>query len=68
MGRGLYPYLVPALGAQPAGLTAYNASSSPLTLRTMLVIALLGMPVVLAYTVFIYHRFRGPVVLDEASY
>jgi cytochrome bd ubiquinol oxidase subunit II len=67
-GQGLYPYLVPAHGALPAGLTIYNASSSPLTLRTMLVIALVGMPIVIGYTVFIYHRFRGPVVLDEASY
>jgi cytochrome d ubiquinol oxidase subunit II len=68
MGRGLYPYLVPALGALPGGLTVYNSSSSALTLKTMLVIALTGMPLVLAYTIFIYRRFRGPVVLDETSY
>jgi cytochrome bd ubiquinol oxidase subunit II len=68
MGRGLYPYVVPPLGALTAGLTVYNASSSALTLRVMLVIALTGMPLVLAYTIFIYRRFRGPVVLDDASY
>jgi cytochrome d ubiquinol oxidase subunit II len=68
MGLGLYPYLVPALGALPAGLTIYNAASSPLTLKVMLVIALLGMPLVIAYTIVIYRSFRGPVVLDEASY
>lgn len=68
MGLGLYPYLVPALGALPGGLTIYNASSSPLTLKVMLVIALAGMPLVLAYTIAIYRSFRGPVVLDEASY
>lgn len=68
MGQGLYPYLVPALGALPAGLTIYNSSSSALTLRTMLAIALLGMPLVLGYTIFIYRSFRGPVVLDEGSY
>lgn len=68
MGQGLYPYLLPALGALPRGLTVYNAASSPLTLQTMLVIALLGMPLVLGYTIFIYRMFRGPVVLDEGSY
>jgi cytochrome d ubiquinol oxidase subunit II len=68
VGQGLYPYLVPALGALPYGLTVHGAASSPLTLRTMLVVALAGMPVVVAYTVFIYRSFRGPVVLDDASY
>ena len=67
-GQGHYPYLVPAYGALPGGLTVYNASSSALTLRTMLAIALVGMPVVIGYTAFVYRRFRGPVVLDDASY
>jgi len=68
VGQALYPFLVPPLGLASAGITIYDAASSPLTLKTMLAIALLGMPVVVAYTVFIYRRFRGPVVLDEASY
>ena len=64
----LYPNLIPALGDPARSLTLANASSSPLTLTTMLVIALVGVPVVLAYTVFIYRVFRGRVVLDEFSY
>jgi cytochrome d ubiquinol oxidase subunit II len=68
MGQGLHPYLVPALGDLSSSLTVTNAASSPLTLKTMLVIALMGMPVVLLYTIFIYRTFRGPVVLDETSY
>jgi cytochrome d ubiquinol oxidase subunit II len=68
LGLGLFPNMVPALGDGARSLTVYNSSSTPLTLKTMLVIALVGMPIVLAYTVFIYSRFRGPVVLDEASY
>lgn len=34
----------------------------------MLVIALLGLPLVLAYTVSIYWIFRGKVKLDRMSY
>jgi cytochrome bd ubiquinol oxidase subunit II len=68
MGQGLYPYVVPALGGSGMSLTIYSASSSPYTLRAMLTIALVGMPVVVGYTIFIYSRFRGPVVLDEHSY
>ncbi len=64
----MVPALVPALGAPTQSLTVLNASSSPLALRSMLMIALVGMPLVLAYTVFIYRVFHGPVRLDEHSY
>jgi cytochrome d ubiquinol oxidase subunit II len=68
MGQGLFPYLVPALGNERASLTIFNASSSPLTLKVMLIIALVGMPLVLGYTLFIYRKFMTPVELDEHSY
>jgi cytochrome d ubiquinol oxidase subunit II len=67
VGLGLYPNLVPALGGGEA-LSVTNASSSPITLRVMFVIALIGMPIVIAYTIFIYRRFKGPVQMDEHSY
>jgi cytochrome bd ubiquinol oxidase subunit II len=67
VGQGLYPNLVPARGMGES-LTVTNACSSPLALRVMLVIALVGMPIVVGYTIFIYSRFRGPVKLDEHSY
>jgi len=55
-----YPHLVRA--TDPAlSLTVANASSSPLTLKVMLVIALVGMPVVAGYTVFAYRVFKGKV-------
>lgn len=68
VGRGLFPNMLPALGDPARSLTISNASSSPLTLKVMLVIALAGMPFVIGYTAFIYARFRGPVVLDDKSY
>jgi len=67
LGAGLYPNLVPA--NNPAySLTIYNASSSPLTLKAMLIIALIGVPIVLLYTIWMYWIFRGPVKIDEAGY
>ena len=42
----MFPVLVPSSTAVSASLTIYNASSSRQTLLTMLVIALVGMPVV----------------------
>jgi cytochrome d ubiquinol oxidase subunit II len=37
-------------------------------LAWLLVIALVGMPIVIAYTIVIYRVFKGKVRLDEYSY
>jgi cytochrome bd ubiquinol oxidase subunit II len=49
-------------------LTIYNASSSQKTLGIMLIIAILGIPLVLAYTASIYYIFRGKTRLTSESY
>lgn len=67
-GAGLFPRWVPALGDPSRSLTIFNSSSSELTLKTMLVMALVGMPLVIGYTIFIYRTFRGKVEIDEHSY
>jgi cytochrome d ubiquinol oxidase subunit II len=66
--EGMYPRLVPARPDSAYSLTIYNASSTPYTLRVMLVIALVGMPLVIAYTVWIYRTFRGKTALTPESY
>ncbi len=66
--EGLFPRLVPARPDLAQSLTVYNASSTPYTLRAMLVIALIGMPFVIAYTAIIYRAFRGKTVLTPESY
>jgi len=67
VGVGMFPTLVRA--ADPArSLTIYTSASSPATLGIMLTIALIGIPLVLAYTVSIYWIFRGKVKLDSMSY
>lgn len=63
---GLFPRLVPSsLDLQGASMTIHNASSTQRTLTTMLIIALLGVPLVLAYTAFIYRVFKGRVKAGE---
>jgi len=64
----LFPRLVPARPDLARSLTIYNTSSTPRTLTTMLIIALVGMPFVVAYTAIIYRVFKGKTVLNEASY
>ncbi|MBD3237722.1 MAG: cytochrome d ubiquinol oxidase subunit II [Candidatus Eisenbacteria bacterium] len=57
VGAALFPNLVPALGDASRSLTIWNASSSQLTLTVMLIIAGVGMPIVLGYTIWVYRLF-----------
>ena len=67
-GVGMFPNLVFSAPIPEHSLTAYNASSSQKTLQVMLTIALIGVPIVLAYTASIYWIFRGKVKLTKMSY
>jgi cytochrome d ubiquinol oxidase subunit II len=68
MALSMFPKLVPSSIDLSYSLTIYNASSTPRTLETMLIIALIGIPIVLGYTIWIYRIFKGKVVLDKDSY
>jgi cytochrome d ubiquinol oxidase subunit II len=56
-----FPYMVRASNDLSLSLTVRNASSTELTLKVMLIIALIGMPLVLFYTYYIFKTFRGNV-------
>jgi cytochrome bd ubiquinol oxidase subunit II len=59
VAAGLFPNWVPAINDASLSLTIANSSSSPLTLKTMLILAAIGVPIVLAYTVWVQRIFRG---------
>ena len=67
VGASLFPRLVPALGDLDSSLTVANSSSSELTLKTMFILALVGMPLVLGYTVWVYRAFSGKVDIESPS-
>jgi cytochrome bd ubiquinol oxidase subunit II len=67
-GIGMFPEFIHARPDAANSLTAFNASSSRLTLTTMLYFAAIGMPLVVGYTTHIYRVFRGKVELDGMSY
>ncbi len=67
-GMGIYPNLIVSSLDPAWNLTLYNAASSQKTLKIMLIIAIIGMPFVIAYTASIYWIFRGKVKLDRFSY
>ena len=67
-GIGIFPNIVISRPLPEYSLTIYNAASSAKTLSIMLIVALLGMPLVVAYTATIYWIFRGKVTLTPGSY
>ncbi len=64
----MFPKVVPSITDPAYSLTIYNASSTPRTLTAMLIIALIGMPIVIGYTAYIYRVFKGKTVITEDSY
>jgi cytochrome d ubiquinol oxidase subunit II len=65
---GLFPNLFPSSLDPAWSLTAFNASSSPLTLKIMLVVVALFVPVVLAYQIWAYNIFKTKVTRQELIY
>ena len=59
VGASIHPNIVRASNLFYNSLSIYNASSSELTLKVMLIITLIGMPLVIAYSAFVYRVFKG---------
>ncbi|WP_456370785.1 cytochrome d ubiquinol oxidase subunit II [Thermodesulfatator atlanticus] len=58
---GLFPRLIPSSLNPEWSLTIYNSSSSPLTLKVMTVVALIFVPLVIAYQIWAYKLFSEKV-------
>jgi cytochrome d ubiquinol oxidase subunit II len=67
VGSTIFPNLVRASNGASLSLSIFNASASQNTLTIMLALALVGMPVVIGYTIFIYRTFSGPVGAQDAD-
>jgi cytochrome d ubiquinol oxidase subunit II len=58
---GLYPRLLPSSLDPAHSLTINNAASSPKTLTIMLVVALIFVPIVIAYQVWVHFLFKDKI-------
>lgn len=56
-----FPRLVTVSNDPVADMTIFNSSSGLLTLKVMTLIAVIGMPVVIGYSIFVHKVFRGKV-------
>lgn len=65
---GLFPNLFPSSMGDQYSLTAFNASSSQLTLTIMLVVVLAVIPIVIGYQIWAYRLFSGKLTQDDLAY
>jgi len=64
-GIALFPFLMPSATHPNQGLSIWDASSSAWTLQLMLIVVIVLLPAVLAYTGWAFRVLRGRITLDE---
>jgi cytochrome d ubiquinol oxidase subunit II len=65
---GLFPTVFPSSIDPAYSLTVQNASSSPLTLKIMLGVMVVLVPVIIAYQSWAYSLFKDKVTVDDLEY
>ena len=65
VGLSMFPFILPSSLDPRSSLTVWDASSSHLTLFIMLVVTIIFLPIVLAYTAWVYRVLWGKV--DEET-
>jgi cytochrome d ubiquinol oxidase subunit II len=63
-GIALFPFLMPSSTNPGDSLTIWDASSSAKTLFIMFIAVIVFLPVILAYTTWVYRILRGQISLD----
>lgn len=65
---GIFPALLPSSLDPAFDVTAQNASSSPLTLKIMLVVALVVVPIVIIYQAWMHKKFSHTLTESNLHY
>lgn len=60
-GFSMFPFIMPSSLDAKSSLTVWDSTSSRLTLEIMLVAVIVFLPIVLAYTAWVYRVMRGKV-------
>jgi len=61
VGLSMFPFILPSSVDPKSSLTVWDSSSSHLTLFIMLVVTVIFIPIILAYTTWVYHVLWGKV-------
>jgi cytochrome bd ubiquinol oxidase subunit II len=66
-GTALFPFLMPSSSDPGHSLTIWDSTSSPRTLNIMFWVVVIFLPIVLAYTSFVYRKTRGMVSVHDLT-
>lgn len=64
---GMFPRLIPSSLDPNFSLTIHNAASSPFTLKVMLVVAIITVPIVIGYQTWVYFTFSHKVTEEDLA-
>jgi cytochrome d ubiquinol oxidase subunit II len=64
-GFSMFPFVLPSSSHPASSLTAWDAVSSHRTLQIMLFVVIVLLPIVLAYTAWVYRVIRGKVTVQS---
>lgn len=67
VGLTMFPFILPSSLDPKASLTVWNSSSSHQTLFVMLVMAVIFVPIILAYTAWVYKVLWGKVTENDVT-
>ncbi|MBS0566693.1 MAG: cytochrome d ubiquinol oxidase subunit II [Proteobacteria bacterium] len=67
-GFALFPFLIPSSLDPRSSLTVWDASSSQRTLGIMLIVVVVFLPIVLAYTSWVYRVLCGRVTFEQIKH
>lgn len=67
VGLSMFPFILPSSLDSSSSLTVWNASSSHMTLFVMLVVTLVLLPIVVAYTAWVYKILFGRVTMEDVE-
>ncbi len=65
---GLFPNIFPSSLDPAFSKTAFNSASTPSTLGVMLAVALVMVPIVVAYQAWVYRLFSGKITRESPAY
>lgn len=60
-GAAMFPFLMPSSSNPNESLTVWDAGSSFLTLKLMLLVTVCVLPIILGYTIWVYVKMRGKI-------
>ncbi len=64
-GTAIFPFLLPSVSDPNSSVLIWNVANSKDTLLTMTIVTIIFLPIVLAYTTWVYYKLRGTVRSED---